>query len=198
MSVLPAAATASIQTAAEMLNPMDELISAVNSSPYFVGTMMLLLNLGGRFLSMEVTPGQEKFLSSPAIRRLLLIVVLFVATRNIVIAICFGILVIIILGYLFNEKSDLCLWHPCHIGVPEEKPEAFTDVPSLTQEESTILDMLLKKREAIEASHAWRKKQEMAGPTPKSLYEPESYGSSGSASASYIYNQSLSKLRSLF
>jgi hypothetical protein len=195
MSVLPAAAaTASIQAAAEMLNPMDELISAVNSSPYFVGTMMLLLNLGGRFLSMEVTPGQEKFLSSPTIRRLLLIVVLFVATRNIVIAICFGILVIILLGYLFNEKSDLCLWHPCHIGVPEEKPEAFTDVPSLTQEETTILDMLLKKREAIQASHAWRSKQQ----DPKSLYEPDSYGSSGTTSASYIYNQSLSKLRSLF
>jgi hypothetical protein len=125
---------------------------------------------------------------------LLLIVVLFVATRNIVIAICFGILVIILLGYLFNEKSDLCLWHPCHIGVPEEKPEAFTDVPSLTQEETTILDMLLKKREAIQASHAWRSKQQ----DPKSLYEPDSYGSSGTTSASYIYNQSLSKLRSLF
>ena len=36
-------------------NPLDILMASVNSNPYFIGIMMLLLNLGGRFLSLEIS-----------------------------------------------------------------------------------------------------------------------------------------------
>ena len=181
MSVLPAA-VASVQTALEVVNPMDELIASVNSSPYVVGTMMLLLNLGGRFLSMEVTPGQEKILSHPYVRRFFLIVVLFVATRNIVVAVGFGIIVIILLGFLFNEKSDLCIWRSCHLSAEDEmaqsKKEGFGN-QGLTPEEKTILDTLLRKRDNFEQNNV----KEVP------MKKPE---------ASVLYSKSLSKLRSLF
>jgi len=122
------------------LNPMDVIMGSVNSNPYFIGIMMLLLNLGGRYLSLEITKEQEKFLSQPAVRRFFLFAVIFVATRNIVIAAGLAIIVIVILGYLFNENSQFCLWHSC-LEMPKPK-EGFT---GLSEEETKILKNLQKK-----------------------------------------------------
>jgi len=122
------------------INPMDVLMNSVNTSPYFIGLMMLLLNLGGRFLALEISKDQEKFLSQPVIRRFFLFAVLFVATRNIVIAAGLSVIVILVLAYLFNENSDLCLWRPCH--------EGFEEAPGLTAEEAATLKRLQEKAAA--------------------------------------------------
>ena len=81
MNALPA-----VLPTIQVMNPLDVLMSSINTNPYFIGLMMLLLNLGGRFLSLEITKEQEKFLSQPMVRRFFLFAILFVATRNIVIA----------------------------------------------------------------------------------------------------------------
>ena len=71
---LPAAGVAAMAA----INPMDVLMQSINTSPYFIGLMMLLLNLGGRFLALEISKEQEKFLSQPWIRRFFLFAILFV------------------------------------------------------------------------------------------------------------------------
>jgi len=125
------------------VNPLDIVMASVNSNPYFIGLMMLLLNLGGRFLALEISKDQEKFLSHPIVRRFFLFAVLFVGTRNLVIAAGLTVIVIILLGYLFNENSELCLWHSC-INKPEQKQmEEFT---GLTPEETMIFKRLQDKQ----------------------------------------------------
>ena len=93
-----------------VVNPIDGLLHLFNSNPYFIGIMMLVLNLGGRFIGMEITKKQEEFLQHPWVRRLLIFTVLFVGTRNIQIAFWSTVVVVLILGYLFNENSALCLF----------------------------------------------------------------------------------------
>ena len=105
---------------------------------------MLLLNLGGRFLSLEVTKGQEQFLSNPVIRRFLLFVVLFVATRNVLIAAGMTIVIILLLGYLLNEHSDLFIFHSTASKKPEKALDAST--LGLTMEEAMILKRLQDKQ----------------------------------------------------
>lgn len=123
---------------------IDLLLSSINSNPYFIGVMMLLLNLGGRFLSLEVTKGQEQFLSNPTIRRFLLFVVLFVGTRNILVATGMTVIIIIILGYLLNENSDLFIFH----STATKKPEKVADPGTfgLSMEETMILKRLQDKQ----------------------------------------------------
>jgi len=129
--------------AAATTNPLDILMASVNSNPYFIGLMMLLLNLGGRFLSLEISKDQEKVLSMPMVRRFFLFAILFVATRNVVIAAGLAIIVILCLGYLFNENSELCLWKSC-IAKPEvAKQESFV---GLTAEEAMIYKRLQDKQ----------------------------------------------------
>jgi hypothetical protein len=92
------------------LGTFDAALMSLNSNPYFIGTMMLLLNLGGRFIGMEVSKGQEQFFQNPWVRRLLIFVVLFVGTRNVLVAFWMTLIIVLCIGYLFNENSSLCLF----------------------------------------------------------------------------------------
>jgi hypothetical protein len=131
------------------MNPIDILMASVNTNPYFIGIMMLLLNLGGRFLSLEISKDQEKFLSKPAVRRFFLFAVLFVATRNLVVALGLSVIVILMLAYLFNENSDLCLWKSCIEG-PKPGEAAAASYAGLTAEEVMILKRLQDKQAAAQ------------------------------------------------
>lgn len=154
MSLPAVAATASAAQAIVSMNPLDALIGTINSNPYFIGLMMLSLNLGGRFLGLEISKDQEKFLSQPMVRRFFLFAVLFVATRNVIIAAGLTVIVIVLLGYLFNENSSLCLWKHCvappGLGGEEietEKKEGFTG-KGLSPDEQQMLRRLLDKQRA--------------------------------------------------
>lgn len=109
MSV-PTAALGAV-AAVPVLDPLDALLMTINSNPYFIGVMMILLNLGGRFLALEVTKGQEQFFQNAWVRRFLIFVVLFMGTRNVLVAFWMTIVIVLLIGYLFNENSSLCLFH---------------------------------------------------------------------------------------
>jgi hypothetical protein len=90
--------------------PFEAYLTSIASSPYSIGLAMFLLNTCSRFLPLELSREQEKFLNQPNIRRLIIFVIFFVATRNIVVAGMMSITVIIFITYLFNENSSLCLF----------------------------------------------------------------------------------------
>ena len=165
------AAAASAATAIAATNPLDVLMAGVNSNPYFIGIMMLLLNLGGRFLALEISKDQEKFLSHPVIRRFFLFAVLFVATRNVIIAAGLTVIVIFVLGYLFNENSELCLWKSCITPAAPQAKAGAEGFQGLSPEEAMILKRLQDKQTAATAASASAsassEEQEQAAPVAK-------------------------------
>lgn len=199
-SLVPAAASAAMSssTAATLMNPMDVLMTAVNTNPYFIGLMMLLLNLGGRFLALEITKGQEKFLSLPIVRRFFLFAVLFVATRNFIIAAGLAIIVIIMLGYLFNEHSELCLWRSCLIPPPSDSGTATgaEGFSGLTPEEVMILKRLQDKQMA--AQQKKKGAREGADANSDADADADAKEESSEIMASDIYNTAIQRLRMAF
>lgn len=127
------------------LNPIDAMISGINTNTYFIGLSMLILNLGGRHLAMSLTPEQDRFFQNPWIRRAMLFVVIFVATRNIFTALWMSIGIILVMGYLFNEHSDLYIF-----GNPLPLPPAPVPVKGLTPEENDIYRRLHEKTKVEE------------------------------------------------
>ena len=109
MSLPATLAAPALQTVVAM-SPLDSILHLFNSNPYFIGLTMLMLNLGGRFIGLEVSKQQEQFLQHPWVRRVLIFIVLFVGTRNIWVAFWATLVVILLLGYLFNENSAMCLF----------------------------------------------------------------------------------------
>lgn len=193
---------------APVLGFFESLLNTLNTSPYFIGIMMLTMNLGARFLSLEVTKGQEQFLSHPWVRRFLIFVVFFIGTRNIWVAFWMALIVILLLGYLLNENSSLCLFRgglpgsscaadgysdygvemlgelppqgSAAFGESNERP-APAPAPGLTPEEAEILQKLLAKQARMTAAAAPKKPVETS---PSKLYS--------------LYKENLDRVQSLF
>lgn len=137
------AAMAAAPVAAQVLNPIEILVGSFNTNPYFIGLMMLFMNLGGRFLAMEVTKGQEKFFQNPWIRRILIFTVIFIATRNIFVAFWLTLAVILIIGMLFNENSALFILAPYQ--AKQETDSSGNTTAVLTPEEADMYRKLTDK-----------------------------------------------------
>ena len=108
------------------VDPISQAIMALNTNPYLIGMFMLLLNLGGRFLSMELTKKQEAFLSQPWLRPIIFFTVIFIATRNLVVAFWVTSAFFFVIWVIANENSPFCMipsWCGHDIETEREKYE---------------------------------------------------------------------------
>lgn len=121
---------------------------------------MILLNLGGRHLAMGLTPEQDKFFQNPWIRRSMLFVVIFVATRNLFTALWLSLGLILLVGFLLNEHSDLYLFgDPTPLPPPPPPAPAVT---GLTTEEQEIFKRLQDKVNRVSSAEQLKKDGERA------------------------------------
>jgi hypothetical protein len=84
-------------------------LSDLNNNKYFTGIMMIILNLGSRFLIMELSESQEQLLSNKIIRRFVVFTVVFIATKDIYVSLVITSIFIILVSGLFNENSKYCI-----------------------------------------------------------------------------------------
>ena len=79
--------------------------NTLNQSKYFAGVMMLILNLGSKYITMELSESQDELLKNKIIRRFLVFTVIFVATRDIFVSLVLTGVFILLVSGLFNENS---------------------------------------------------------------------------------------------
>jgi hypothetical protein len=84
-------------------------ITTLNTSKLFVGIVMIILNLGSKYISVDISKTQEAFLSNKFIRRLIVFTIVFTATRDIVISIIITLAFIVVMSGLLNEESKICI-----------------------------------------------------------------------------------------
>ena len=92
-----------------ILSNLDNKLERLNSSKYFIGLMMILLNVGSKYLFDEFGELHNLLLTKKIIRRLMIYVIVFIAIRDIKISIIITFLFIIIVLELCNEKSKYCI-----------------------------------------------------------------------------------------
>lgn len=103
--------TENIKTMKQVVSPPPgwQWAFALDSSPLFAALLVVILNLGGRYLALDISKSQEAVLTHPITRRIVLFAVLFLATRNVLIALVLTVLISIIFFNLLNEESPLYL-----------------------------------------------------------------------------------------
>jgi hypothetical protein len=73
---------------------------------YFVGVAMLLLNLGSRYLVIDLSETQEQLLQNAIVRRFTMFSLFYVATRDLYVALTLtAVFVVLTLG-LWNKKAE--------------------------------------------------------------------------------------------
>ena len=64
---------------------IEDAFDTINSNKYFVGFMMIILTIGGRFIISELSEEQRDKINSPLFRKMFIFCAFFMATRDIII-----------------------------------------------------------------------------------------------------------------
>ena len=89
---------------------MDSLLINLSNNKLFAGCIMLMTNIGGKYLAIDLPPNLEKLFSNYLILRCLVIFsIFFMATRDIKISILLSLFFFIFIKFFINDKSTFCL-----------------------------------------------------------------------------------------
>lgn len=75
-------------------------LDTLQDDKIFLGLAILLSNVGGRYISLELGEQEEKILQSPLFRRIVLFLMIFIATKDITVS------VVITLIFLLLTKNS--------------------------------------------------------------------------------------------
>ena len=92
-----------------IFNTMHEYVQVLNNNKFFTGILILVLNLGSKFITIKFSPSQEVYLKNKIGRQLLIFAIAFIGTKDIYISIFLTAAFVILADYLFNEDSKYCI-----------------------------------------------------------------------------------------
>jgi len=93
----------------KIMSFMHENIQSLNNSKYFAGLVMIMLNIGSKYISVNFSKTIEETLKSGISRQLLIFSIAWMGTRDIYSSIIITASFTILSEYMFNEESVLCV-----------------------------------------------------------------------------------------
>lgn len=87
----------------------DNYISYLNNSKFFAGVVMILLNVGSKFIAIQFSKSTEEYLKFSLSKQLLVFSMAWMGTRDIYVALGLTAVFTILSDHLFNEESDYCV-----------------------------------------------------------------------------------------
>lgn len=128
----------------DIINKIDKYAFDLSNNKYFIGIMMVLLNLGSRYIFLELGKTHDLFFNQPIVRRLLIFTIFFVATRDIIASALLTAIFIVFFLELTHENSKYCI-------IPKKMVKLQTDDKGYTSaEEVKKAYLTLKKSGQIE------------------------------------------------
>ena len=92
-----------------MFKNIHESISSLNSNMFFAGIMMLTLNIGSRYVQLNLSPSAESYLKYAITKEFLVFTIAWMGTRNIYVALTLTAAFVILADYALNDKSNFCI-----------------------------------------------------------------------------------------
>jgi hypothetical protein len=81
----------------------------INGSKFFAGLVMIMLNVGSKFIPVQFSKSAETYLKESVSKVILVFAMSWMGTRDIYTAILLTILFVLFSDYLFNEESLFCI-----------------------------------------------------------------------------------------
>ena len=82
--------------------------NALNKSKYFTGLMIIIINMAPRFMTVKLNKTVESYIKYSLNRNVLIFAILWMGTRDVIIAFVLTLVFMLCVDYLFNEESNFC------------------------------------------------------------------------------------------
>jgi hypothetical protein len=93
----------------DFLKKMNSHVYTLNDSKYFAGVMMILLNVGSKFITIKFSKSTEEYIKYSVTKQILVFSMAWLGTRDIYTALGLTAIFSILSEYLFNEESLMCI-----------------------------------------------------------------------------------------
>ena len=80
----------------------------LNNSKFFAGIVMILLNVGSKFIAIQFSKSTEEYLKMNVTKQILVFAMAWMGTRDIYTALVLTAVFTILSDHLFNEESPYC------------------------------------------------------------------------------------------
>jgi len=91
------------------LGYMNSHVMYLNNSKFFAGVIMILLNVGSKFMAIQFSKSTEEYMKFTLSKQLLVFAMAWMGTRDIYVALGLTAVFTILSEHLFNEESSLCV-----------------------------------------------------------------------------------------
>ncbi len=92
-----------------MFDYMNTKISYLNDSKFFAGLIMIMLNIGSRYITVKFSKTQEAYLRNVLSKQILIFAVAWMGTRDIYMSLIITLIFVALADYAFNEESRFCM-----------------------------------------------------------------------------------------
>lgn len=126
-----------------ILTVLKQVINSLNNSKLLSGLIMIILNVGSKYIEMGFSKTQEEALRNGLARELLIFSVAFMGTRDIILSLLITAAFITLSNYLLNEQSKFCLI-PNHLRKIALQVDTNKDGFVSDEEERNAIEILKK------------------------------------------------------
>ena len=88
---------------------MNSHIMYLNNSKFFAGIIMILLNVGSKFIAIQFSKSTEEYMKYTVSKQILVFSMAWMGTRDIYTSLGLTAVFTILSDHLFNEESSLCI-----------------------------------------------------------------------------------------
>lgn len=124
-------------------------IMFLNNSKFFAGIVMILLNIGSKFIAIQFSRSTEEYLKLNITKQILVFAMAWMGTRDIYTALILTAIFTVLSDHLFNEESPYCVV-PVKFRVFADAVDTNSDGTVSEQEINNAISILEKaKRENV-------------------------------------------------
>jgi hypothetical protein len=125
---------------------INNAVSSLNSSTFFAGIMMICLNIGSRYIQLNLDESTESYIKYALTKEILVFTISWMATRNIYSALVLTAVFVVLADFILNEKSKYCLLPKNFI--KSRKLGEYTNNKVITDKEvSDAMDIIEKHKQ---------------------------------------------------
>jgi len=96
-------------TVMNFLGYINHHVMYLNNSKFFAGIVMILLNVGSKFITIQFSKSTEEYMKYSISKQILVFAMAWMGTRDIYAALGLTAVFTILSEHLFNEESSLCI-----------------------------------------------------------------------------------------
>ena len=135
-----------------MISYIMNSLKTLNNSKFFAGVVMIMLNIGSKYVTIELSKNQEQYLKNNIGRQLLIFAISWMGSRDILIALALTAIFTVLTDHLFNEKSSFCI-------IPK-RYRRYEHLLDLDKDNQVTEEEIRKATEILEKAKRRNQKQE--------------------------------------